>query len=130
MMHTLSRYKFFVLGAAVLLAFGVWYGLSQSSAPASLLTADTPADATSQGVVDTLLQLRAVKLDGVIFTEPAFQTLKDFSTQIVPEPVGRPNPFAPLASAVSANASSTKAAQIFSPGTSKTGQVTPKTSGQ
>jgi len=124
MIQMLSRYKFFVLGAAVLLAFGVWYGLSQGSpSSSSLLTADTPTDAASQDVVDTLLQLRAVKLDGAIFTEPAFQTLKDFSTQIVPEPVGRPDPFAPLTTSLSPSASSTKAAQIFSPGT-------PKTSGQ
>lgn len=120
MMHLLSQYKIFVIVAAVLIAGGVWYGLSQGPSSSSLLTADAPAvPGPSQDVVDTLLALRAVKLDGAVFSDPAFMSLKDFSTQIVPEPVGRPNPFAPLTVSGAGSASSTKAAQIFAPGTKR-----------
>ena len=43
-----------------------------------------------------LLDLRAIRLDGQIFSDPAFQSLRDSSVDIVLEPIGRVNPFAPL----------------------------------
>ena len=44
----------------------------------------------------TLTDLQSVSLDAPIFKNPAFITLQDFSRQIVPEPIGRHDPFAPL----------------------------------
>jgi hypothetical protein len=64
------------------------------------LTQATPADAD---IVNTLLELRAVSLSGTIFSDPAFLRLKDFGSQIIPEPVGRPNPFAPLTGSAAAS---------------------------
>ena len=102
----------------VIVLGGMWYVLyGGSSAPAPSLTttgtgSGNPADQT---LVSTLLALRAVKLNATIFSNPAFMSLKDFSTQIVPEPVGRPDPFAPLAASTSASANTTRSAQIFSP---------------
>jgi len=97
-----------------------WYFLSGSPAPAPTLTTTNVSGATGTAapdstLVSTLLALRAVKLDGTIFSDPAFVSLKDFSTQIVPEPVGRDDPFAPLSVAPSTSASNTHSAQIFSP---------------
>lgn len=110
-----SQHKILVVIAGVAIAGGVWYGLSPSSAPAaSPLTSEEVGP--GQEVVETLRRLDAVKLDGTLFTEPAFSALKDFSTQIIPESVGRPNPFAPLSTNAQATASTTKAAQIFAPG--------------
>lgn len=86
----------------VVIAGGVWYGLSQSGAPEPLLTTTSPAGTltTGQGsdqeIIGTLLALRAVTLSGTIFGDPGFMVLQDFGTTIVPEPVGRQNPFAPL----------------------------------
>lgn len=122
-MQTILRHKFILIGVAVLLAGLVWYGMSGTSSTST--TPDlvsTPAQsvggaagASDGGIVATLLTLRAVKLDGTIFTDPAFKNLKDFSTEIVPEAIGRPNPFAPLSSQALPTASSTKSAQIFIP---------------
>ena len=106
---------------AILIVFAVlgagWYFLSGPSAPAPTLTttAVNGSSAADSNLVSILLTLRAVKLDATIFSDPAFISLKDFSTQIVPEPVGRPDPFAPLSVAPSNSASSTHSAQIFSP---------------
>jgi hypothetical protein len=47
-------------------------------------------------LVSLLIELRSVKLDDSIFSNPAFRSLRDFSQELVPEPVGRRNPFAPL----------------------------------
>jgi hypothetical protein len=116
-MSFISQHK--ILTALIaLVVFGLgWYVLSGgSSSPATLTTTvATGGSAADKNLVSTLLALRAVKLDGTIFSDPGFTSLKDFSTQIVPEPVGRPNPFAPLPSSASASASSTRSAQIFSP---------------
>jgi hypothetical protein len=86
-----------IVGVGVTLALAGWWFLAPEPAPTSLLVteaADSPA--VDRGLVDTLLMLRAVSLSGTIFSEPAFATLQDFGTEIIPEPVGRPDPFAPI----------------------------------
>ena len=116
-MTLISQHKLIVaLVAIVILGIG-WYALSGTPASTPTLTStsvswSSPAE---QNLVSTLLALRAVKLDASIFSDTAFMSLKDFSTQIVPEPVGRANPFAPLSTSASVSATSTKSAQIFAP---------------
>jgi hypothetical protein len=118
MMQALSRRTLILVGIAVLIAGAAWYGLSNSSTSSSGLvttpisTVSSPAE---QGLIATLLTLRAVKLDGTIFSDPVFMSLKDFSTEIVAEPVGRENPFAPLPSRSLPSESTTQGAKIFQP---------------
>jgi hypothetical protein len=104
MINFILTHKIMVIIVALLLAVAVWIGLtSSSSSSSSLLTTESSdANTPDQDLVATLLALRAVKLDGSIFQDPGFQALKDFSTQIIPEPIGRPNPFAPLTGAAGA----------------------------
>lgn len=114
MLSTITQHKFVVLIVAIVVAGGLWYGMSQSSTPSSgivatnpdgtpvatdstgALTAAAPTDPDTQNILSILLALRSVKLDDTIFSNPAFMSLKDFSTQILAEPAGRPDPFAPL----------------------------------
>ena len=49
-----------------------------------------------EDLVALLFRLQSLKLDQSIFTSPVFRSLKDFSQEIPSEPVGRPNPFAPV----------------------------------
>jgi len=100
-MSWILQHKLIFLVVIAVVAFGIWFGLSQSSAPPPLLSTNsadgTPAaKSADQELIGTLLALRAVTLSGGIFSDPAFTTLKDFGTTIFPEPVGRDNPFAPL----------------------------------
>ncbi len=45
----------------------------------------------------TLLNLRSIELDGSVFEDKTFSSLKDFTITLVPESnVGRVNPFAPI----------------------------------
>ena len=121
MINFVLSHKIIVIVVALLVAVGVWIGLSSSGNPTGSLlsTQDVGGNGPDQDLVATLLALRAVKLDGSIFSDPGFQNLKDFSTQIIPEPIGRPNPFAPLGSNVVITDTSTKGAQIFIPATVK-----------
>ena len=101
------------IGIAVALA--AWYGLTSSPRNPSLVTATAVSGGPGQELVETLLMLRAVKLEGAIFAQPSFAGLTDFSTPIVPEPVGRPNPFAPLVAGVAGAAGGGTDAAIFAP---------------
>lgn len=94
-----------VLGGIVVAGI-VWYSFLRDRGSTSLLQTDdlTEATAVDGDIVSTLLGLRAVSLSGTIFTDPAFMRLQDFGSQIVPEPVGRPNPFAPLTGAAATGA--------------------------
>ena len=112
------RHKMILVAVALVVALLAWYGLSQGKEPTSLLSTESTSNPADQDLIETLLALRAVKLEGTIFTEPVFQNLTDFSTQIIPEPIGRPNPFAPLEGSTGSSASSTKNTQIFN-GSSK-----------
>jgi hypothetical protein len=95
----LFKNKLVIVVIGLLVAGGIWYGLSSSSAPsptASGVATETVQTTEDKELVETLLTLRTVTLDGVIFQDPAFLSLHDYGTQIVSEPSGRSNPFAPL----------------------------------
>lgn len=47
-------------------------------------------------LIALLLELRSITLDTSVLSNPTFLTLQDFSVSLAPEPVGRPNPFAPI----------------------------------
>ena len=117
MIETLTRHKLILIVTAVVVAGVAWYGLSGTSAktPDLVTTTTGSKNAAGQVLVSTLLALRAVKLDGTIFSDPSFMSLKDLSIEIVPEPVGRENPFAPLSRQSAPSANSTQSAQIFTP---------------
>lgn len=93
-----NKILFLVVGLA--LAGVVWYGLSGSqpagSSDAVLSSSEGGGSDVEQEVLDTLLELREIRLEGQIFNDPVFNSLRDFGTDIVSEPVGRDNPFAPL----------------------------------
>ncbi|MEX0917168.1 MAG: hypothetical protein WDZ90_01450 [Candidatus Paceibacterota bacterium] len=93
-----KKYKNYVLvGAlAVALVFGYFYIFGGEEGP--LLSSDTREEQTEVGqeLLRLLLQIRSLELDDSIFSRPAFNQLQDFSQELVAEPVGRTNPFAPL----------------------------------
>jgi len=104
---------FVYIAIGVLVAFMAWRFIAPEPQAESLLTTESmETGSVDSTLVDTLLTLRAVSLSGTIFSEPAFAALQDFGTQIVAEPVGRENPFAPI----SFRATSTpRTSQLFGP---------------
>lgn len=109
MIGFLSRNILFIILSGVIIAGGVWYTLRGENPSPTIVTTQTEGGSAEKEVVDTLLALRAVTLSGTIFSDPAFQTLKDFGVQIVPETVGRENPFALKEGAQTATATGTRA---------------------
>lgn len=98
-----NRQTILLIGLGLAAAAGIGFYLSNRTPDDTLLTTETLAGGgTEQELVATLLALRAVSLEGAIFLEPSFLVLNDSSSPIIAEPIGRPNPFAPLSGAAAA----------------------------
>jgi len=117
-MEIISRNKIMIGIVLIVVIVFMWWMLSPS-APAStdqVLTSESSTNGSDSDIVATLLQLRSVTLSGTILSDPTFLSLQDFGVDITPEPVGRPNPFAPFqVSAPPSNSKTTQQAQIFAP---------------
>ncbi|HEY4715430.1 MAG TPA: hypothetical protein VIH31_02910 [Candidatus Paceibacterota bacterium] len=78
--------------------------LRPKPAPSLVGTAGTPVTASAptssqvgQEFLSLLLNIRSIKLDDAIFSNPAFGVLQDYTIILVPEGnEGRINPFAPI----------------------------------
>lgn len=119
-MEWIKQHLILFLVLVVVIAGAVWYGMSGGgvSTDQSLIATETldstgspSGDAEDRELVESLLTLRAITLTGTIFSDPAFQSLRDWGTPIVPEPVGRDNPFAPLPLSQSASVQSSQQGQ-------------------
>lgn len=63
----------------------------------SLLIVESPTASGVDGdLLKALQQLRTIKLDSAIFSDPSFRSFEDFGTRLTPQSPGRPNPFAPI----------------------------------
>lgn len=97
-MEFFSRHKMIIFASAIVAGGFFWYG-SSSQTPGNLLTTESGGSVNSsesRDLVETLLTLRAVSLSGTILNDPSFLRLKDFSTPVTLEDVGRADPFSPL----------------------------------
>lgn len=62
-------------------------------------TAASLNDGPGREFVNQLLAIQNIKFNTDIFNDPAYQSLQDFSRELITQPTGRPNPFAPLGQA-------------------------------
>jgi len=104
-MDLLKKNKLAAGIVVVVLAGVAWYFLTGSSQDTTaILTASSAVTVPpeAQRLVVDLQSLHAITLSGDIFSNQSFQALRDFSTAIIPEAVGRPDPFAPLSASANA----------------------------
>jgi hypothetical protein len=103
-----------LIGIIIIVILGaVWYALSAGSGTSTsvevtdggvlVATAGDPEAEADPDVLKLLLDMRAIKLDGRLFKSPAFRALQDTGRQILKEPQGRANPFAPAGSEADAS---------------------------
>ncbi len=101
-----------ILLALILLAASFYlysYFFVGSGDTSDVLTVTTPDGGDTVLAADLLLvlaDLRTLTLDDSIFTDPVFQSLKNFRVELSPEPIGRDNPFAPITGAGASQKSS------------------------
>ena len=113
-MDFLLRNKIAVISMVVVIIGMVWYLSSTTSSDTSGSAISTENNnQQEQSLVNSLLALRSITLSGDIFSNQAFKSLKDNSTQIVAEPIGRDDPFKALGASVQPTVNTTQGAQIF-----------------
>lgn len=108
MISFIQTHKLLSLILAVLILGGAWAVYSSiaggGTESSSLLGTSTLEDlGTGSAVSDadrqlqeTLAQVRSIQLNTPILSDPAFLSLQDIGQQIVSEPFGREDPFAPI----------------------------------
>lgn len=98
-MKIFKKYKNIIIVAVIIVIVAFSYNLFVGNTDNSLLTSEVKGAKTSvleTDLLSILIDLRLIKLDNSIFSDKAFQSLRDFGQDIVPESVGRKNPFAPV----------------------------------
>lgn len=98
MMPFINRYQNFLIAAVLIIAAFVVYTFLFTGEEEAVLSEREVSEeaAVDNDLIALLLELRAINLDDSIFNDSIFQSLVDFSQELVPEPVGRTNPFSPL----------------------------------
>lgn len=96
-----SNSTFLIAIALVIMGGLYWYffiGKSEELplTPSSSVGSENPAQTKFQTLVS---QLQPISFDSSIFSDPNFTLLVDLTTPVVPETLGRLDPFAPLSGA-------------------------------
>ena len=98
-MDILKENKVILVIVVIIIALLAFYGMSGGGSSSALLSAKSPATDTSvndRELLQLLTDMRNIHLEGHIFESTAYTSLQDFGRSIIPEPVGRQDPFAPL----------------------------------
>lgn len=94
----LSKNKILVLALIVVAAVG--YYMFKGNEPEPLTTTEEGLTGSiGQELVIEINRLRALQnIEGKIFKDSTFNSLQDYTQSVVPQPLGRANPLAPLGS--------------------------------
>ena len=86
-----------IIIVVALIAYFYYEGtLPATDSTLQVSTASQNGQAVGANVLSLLSQIKSLKIDTTIFTDPAYQTLRDYTVAIPQENVGRSNPFAPI----------------------------------
>ena len=91
-----------VIGGVLLLG-GYLAFFNSNSAPSVMTTDAAPASAAEITFLDLATKAEPITFDTTVLYDPRFTSLIDTRTAIVPVPVGRRDPFAPVAGIVATN---------------------------
>lgn len=97
MIDIIKQNKIILVVLVVIIVAFAWFGLSEKTPTTSVLSNESRSSASvsEQEILRLLLDMRSIQLDSSIFENQAFASLRDFGRDIIPEPVGRTNPFVP-----------------------------------
>ncbi len=98
-MSNLLKNLLIALGLAILLFVGYTLFFKQDESLTGVETTgkfSAEAALETQQLLATTNELKLLNIDGSIFSDPLFASLRDFRVDLGTEPSGRPNPFSPL----------------------------------
>ena len=127
----IGKYKNIII-IAVIIGIGlIAYSFLKPDPTAETLLETTQRQDSAQVLGDEITsaisQINSLKLDRTVLDDPIVKKLIDHSKPILPEPVGRKNPFAPIGANSSVNGATSSAIKI-STATSTTSSTSTKTS--
>lgn len=99
-MHAMKKYSTLIWFIGIVLALYLGYSFFLAPSDEPVLSVTETAASPDADLVALLFELKNIRLDNALFSDPVFRALKDFGQDLVAEPVGRPNPFAPLSGQV------------------------------
>ena len=93
-----SELKNIIIFVAILagLYFAYTFFFKDNSAPVSTISPAGAGGDVGSSILPVLLQLKTIKLDQSVFSDPVFKSLQNFGRELPREDTGRPNPFAPV----------------------------------
>jgi hypothetical protein len=96
-MH-MSRKNILTFAAALIVLLGGFYYFFfiASSSDETVLTSGAPASEAEISFITLVSQLDPIAFDTRLLSDSRFMGLVDIRTEVVPEPVGRTDPFGPL----------------------------------
>ncbi|MCX6719365.1 MAG: hypothetical protein NTZ38_03265 [Candidatus Taylorbacteria bacterium] len=89
-----------VVAILIVVAVIVYYAFFSGSSVGDSATLQEQSDEDIVGIetLSLLNQIQSLRIDKSVFQSAAYQSLEDYTVQIPPVNIGRPNPFAPLSS--------------------------------
>lgn len=92
-----SKKSIYILLAVIAVsALGYFMFTGNSTPDIGLLGTGETTPPIAAEIVSLLNQIESLHIDTSLFTNPAYQTLRDYSVPIPALNLGRPNPFAPV----------------------------------
>lgn len=92
--QTTSRLPEIIAILLVVAAIGYYfYSSGSNNSGSSSFTVSTATSTVGGNVLDLLNQIHSLNIDTSFFQSPVYQSLVDFTVQVPPEPIGKPNPF-------------------------------------
>ncbi len=96
-MSNLLKNLLIALGLAIILFIGYITFVRDDGSDAMVSESLSPeVRQETQQLLSTLQELKSINVEGRIFSDPLFLSLRDFRVELGTEPEGRSNPFAPL----------------------------------
>lgn len=92
----MSPNLFGIIIATIVLGIGAYWLLFVNTGNNPPLTTSATASADQAKFESLVSEIRPISFNTGVFNDPRFQSLVDLTTSITPEPIGRPDPFAPL----------------------------------
>ncbi len=94
----IGKNKILIIALVIVVVVGFYIFKSVKPKEEPLTTVQSGATGgISQEIIIELNRLKALRnIDDSIFKNPTFTSLRDYTQAVVPQPIGRNNPFAPI----------------------------------
>lgn len=95
MVEIIKQNKPLFIVLAIVIVLFIAYGASDKAPAGALIQKQSAASSSSaeREILQLLKDVQSIKLDGSVFQDPAFASLRDFGRRIIQEPTGKVNPF-------------------------------------